>query len=396
MLTVSELESLRGDLESDRVERKESVSDNNRIKQAICAFANDLPDHQQPEVVFIGVRDNGTCANLPITDQLLLTLANMRSDGNIQPFPIMTVQKKLLDGCEVAVLEVQPAYNPPVRFNGRVWIRVGPRRATATADEERRLTEKRRVGDVSFDQQAMRGASLDDLDTDLFQRDYLPAAVSPEVLAENQRTLGQQLSSLRFLTRDGIPNAAAILTLGRDPRQWVPGAYVQFVRLDGTELTDAIRNQREISGPLPEAMRELDELLDVNISVSSDIISGATEIRRPDYPIVALQQLSRNAMLHRTYEGTNAPSRIYWFLDRIEIHSPGGPYGQVNEGNFGRPGVTDYRNPLLAEAMKTLGFVQRFGVGIQLARKELSKNGNPDVEFLVEPTAIVATVRRRP
>jgi len=396
MLTVSELESLLGDLESDRVERKESVSDNNRIKQAICAFANDLPDHQQPEVVFIGVRDNGTCANLPITDQLLLTLANMRSDGNIQPFPIMTVQKKLLDGCEVAVLEVQPAYNPPVRFNGRVWIRVGPRRATATADEERRLTEKRRVGDVSFDQQAMRGASLDDLDTDLSQRDYLPAAVSPEVLAENQRTLGQQLSSLRFLTRDGIPNAAAILTLGRDPRQWVPGAYVQFVRLDGTELTDAIRNQREISGPLPEAMRELDELLDVNISVSSDIISGATEIRRPDYPIVALQQLSRNAMLHRTYEGTNAPSRIYWFLDRIEIHSPGGPYGQVNEGNFGRPGVTDYRNPLLAEAMKTLGFVQRFGVGIQLARKELSKNGNPDVEFLVEPTAIVATVRRRP
>jgi len=396
MLTVSELESLLGDLESDRVERKESVSDNNRIKQAICAFANDLPDHQQPGVVFIGVRDNGTCANLPITDQLLLTLANMRSDGNIQPFPIMTVQKKLLDGCEVAVLEVQPAYNPPVRFNGRVWIRVGPRRATATADEERRLTEKRRVGDVSFDQQAMRGASLDDLDTDLFQRDYLPAAVSPEVLAENQRTLGQQLSSLRFLTRDGIPNAAAILTLGRDPRQWVPGAYVQFVRLDGTELTDAIRNQREISGPLPEAMRELDELLDVNISVSSDIISGATEIRRPDYPIVALQQLSRNAMLHRTYEGTNAPSRIYWFLDRIEIHSPGGPYGQVNEGNFGRPGVTDYRNPLLAEAMKTLGFVQRFGVGIQLARKELSKNGNPDVEFLVEPTAIVATVRRRP
>ena len=395
MLTVSELESLLGDLESDRVERKESVSDNNKIRQAICAFANDLPDHQQPGVVFIGVRDNGTCANLPITDQLLLTLANMRSDGNIQPFPIMTVQKKLLDGCEVAVLEVQPAYNPPVRFNGRVWIRVGPRRATATADEERRLTEKRRAGDVSFDQQAIRGAVLDDLDTDLFQREYLPAAVSPDVLAENQRALGQQLSSLRFLTKDNIPNTAAILTLGRDPRQWVPGAYVQFVRLDGTELTDPIRSQREISGPLPEAMRELDGLLDVNISVSSDIISSATEIRRPDYPIVALQQLSRNAMLHRTYEGTNAPSRIYWFLDRIEIHSPGGPYGQVNEGNFGRPGVTDYRNPLLAEAMKTLGFVQRFGFGIQLTRKELSKNGNPDVEFLVEPTAIVATIRSR-
>ncbi len=45
--------------------------------------------------------------------------------------------------------------------------------------------------------------------------------------------------------------------------------------------------------------------------------------------------------------------------------------------NFGRPGVTDYRNPLLAEAMKVLGYVQRFGMGIPLARKELQKNGNP-------------------
>ena len=198
-MTVAELESLLDDLESDRVERKESVSDSNKIRQAICAFANDLPDHQQPGVVFIGVKDNGTCASLPITDQLLLTLADMRSDGNILPFPIMTVQKKLLNGCDVAVIEVQPAYNPPVRFNGRVWIRVGPRRATATADEERRLTEKRRAGDVSFDQQAIRGATLDDLDIYLFQRDYLPAAVSPEILAENQRSLEQQLSSLRTI-----------------------------------------------------------------------------------------------------------------------------------------------------------------------------------------------------
>ena len=57
--------------------------------------------------------------------------------------------------------------------------------------------------------------------------------------------------------------------------------------------------------------------------------------------------------------------------------SPGGPFGQVNRQNFGRPGITDYRNPHLAEAMKNLGYVQRFGIGIQLARSELQKNGNP-------------------
>ncbi len=71
------------------------------------------------------------------------------------------------------------------------------------------------------------------------------------------------------------------------------------------------------------------------------ITTEPVEIRHPDYPIVALQQLARNAVLHRTYEGTNAPARIHWFSNRIEILSPGGPYGQVNRNNFGDPGVTD-------------------------------------------------------
>ena len=145
MLSDNELLDLLTDIESDRVERKASLSDRDRVRQAICAFANDLPDHRKPGVVFLGVHDDGTCANLRITDELLRTLSDMRSDGNILPFPMMTVQKKILDGCEVAVVEVQPSYNPPVRYNGRVWIRVGPRRATATAEEERRLSEKRRA-----------------------------------------------------------------------------------------------------------------------------------------------------------------------------------------------------------------------------------------------------------
>ena len=99
--------------------------------------------------------------------------------------------------------------------------------------------------------------------------------------------------------------------------------------------------------------------------------------------------------MHRTYENTNAPVRVYWFDDRIEVINPGGPFGAVTRENFGRPGITDYRNPNLASAMKVLGFVQRFGIGIQTARGELRRNGNPDLVFQVEPTTVLATVRRR-
>jgi ATP-dependent DNA helicase RecG len=108
-MTDQELENLLRAGEADRVERKQSISDSGDIRQAICAFANDLPGHGKPGVVFIGVRDNGDCANLAISDQLLRTLADMRSDGNILPFPTMVVQKRLLNSCEVAVV----MYSPP-------------------------------------------------------------------------------------------------------------------------------------------------------------------------------------------------------------------------------------------------------------------------------------------
>lgn len=121
-----ELEVLLKDLESDRVERKASISDKGKLCEAVCAFANDLPNHQKPGVLFIGVKDDGNCANLTIDDRLLLTLSAMRSDGNILPFPTMVVQKRNIGGCELAVVIVEPSDAPPVRFNGRVWVRVGP------------------------------------------------------------------------------------------------------------------------------------------------------------------------------------------------------------------------------------------------------------------------------
>jgi ATP-dependent DNA helicase RecG len=391
-----ELTALLGDLESDRVERKASISDGKKIRQAICAFANDLPNHKKPGVLFVGVNDDGTCANLPITDELLLNLSNIRSEGKILPFPVLQVNKRILNRCELVVVIVEPSDAPPVRFDGRTYIRVGPRRATATPEEERRLNEKRRARDLPFDLRPFISASIDDLNLDIFQREYLASALAPEVLDENQRSLIQKLISLRFATPepDSHPTSLGILVSGKEPRQFIPGFYIQFVRFDGTELTDPIRDQKDISGSLIDLLRYVDEVLQANISTASDITAQPVEIKQPDYPIVALQQLVRNAVMHRSYEETNAPVRIYWFNDRIEIQSPGGLFGQVNRQNFGQ-GLTDYRNPHLAEAMKNLGYVQRFGIGIPTAQKELGKNGNPPAEFDIKDSYISVIIRRQ-
>lgn len=398
MIDDSELEILLADLESDRVERKASSSDRDRLCEAICAFANDLPGHNQAGVLFIGVYDDGGCANIHITDDLLLNLSHLRSDGNILPFPTMAVQKRTVSSCELAAVVVEPADAPPVRYRGRVWVRVGPRRAIATTEDESRLSEKRRSRDLPFDLRPVHSAALTDLDVDFFRRVYLPSALPREVIEQNQRTDEQQLASLRFVGPEAParPTVLGIVVVGRDPRQFIPGAYIQLLRIDGTTLTDPIKVQKEIDGPLPDLLRVLDETLETQISVSSDITAGPLEIRHPDYPVVALQQLSRNAVMHRSYEGTNAPVRITWFNDRIEIQNPGGPFGQVTRNNFGQPGITDYRNPHVAEAMKSLGYVQRFGIGIQTARQQLEKNGNPPLEFVAEDAHVLAILRSRP
>jgi ATP-dependent DNA helicase RecG len=175
----------------------------------------------------------------------------------------------------------------------------------------------------------------------------------------------------------------------------VPGAYVQFLRLDGPSLTDPIRDQKLLTGRLEDVLRRLDELLELTISVRTEVAAVAREVRRPDYPLTALQQLARNAVMHRAYEATNAPVRLCWYADRVEIHNPGGLYGQVTRENFGT-GATDYRNPLVAEIMANLGFAQRFGLGVPLAREALAQNGNPPPEFRFEPTLVAVTVRPAP
>jgi len=397
-MTDKELEALLNDLESDRTERKESITDGDKIRQAICAFANDLPDHRQPSVLFVGADNDGNPVGLAVTDQLLLTLSSMQSDGNILPLPSITVQKHQLKGSDMAVVLVYPSDGPPVRFKGSVWVRVGPRRAIATPDDERRLNEKRRFRDIPADIRPIASASLSDLDDLLFQRVYLPNAVSREVLQENQRGVEHQLLATRFAHPGPpvCPTVLGILTVGKSPTDWVPCAYVQFLRIDGAALGDPVKNQKEVRGALPDLLDELEDLLKNNIQSSADFTGASIETRIPDYPIVALQQIVRNAILHRSCENTNAPVRLYWFNDRVEIQNPGGPFGQVTKQNFGQAGVNDYRNPNLAAVMKELGYVQRFGYGITLARNEMKKNGNPPPEFQVEDAHVAVILRRHP
>lgn len=177
------LRLLRGG-ESHRVEFKESLSGDaaNRVREAACAFANDLTGDGLPGVVFVGVRDDGTPTGAPVTDRLLQQLADVKTDGNIVPPPSLFVEKHALAGSEVAVMAVLPSDSPPVRYKGRIHVRTGSRRDLATEQDERMLNERRRRGHRPFDLEPVPSSTMSDLSLTFFENEYLPQAFAPDVL----------------------------------------------------------------------------------------------------------------------------------------------------------------------------------------------------------------------
>lgn len=394
MIDPDELERLLGDLESDRVERTESLNKTDKFCKAICAFANDMPGHRLPGYLCLGVDKNGSPTSAVIDERLLETLAGHRGNGQIIPMPTMEVAKIDLRGVPIAVVKVQPSDLPPVRYQMQTWIRVGPSARLATQEEERRLTERRVDRARTWDLQACVGATLEDLALDLFRLTYLPQAVSRQVIEENGRPIEEQLGSLRFFHKPlGVPTNGAILLFGKDPETFVPGAYVQYVRYEGDSQSSDVLVERRLSGDLLQVMRGLDQL--------AKDVAGARPVRQPnladvtvrDYPEIALHELLMNAVIHRNYDNSTTPVSINHFSDRIEIQNPGSLFGDLTPGQF--PNGVSYRNPVLAEAAKTLGFVNRFGRGIAVAQRELLQNGSPALEYVVGANHMLMTLGKR-
>jgi len=388
---------LPADLESVRVERTITTTDTDKFYQAICAFANDMAGTQLPGYLIVGAHDqSGAPSGLQVTDTLLQWLSGLGTSGSILPAPAIIVEKITLSSGlgDLAVVEVQPSWIPPVRYKGQIWIRRGPRKGIANETEERLLAERRVSNTLPFDSQPCPGSSLNDLALDLFTSGYRPLAVDPEIIAENGRGIEIQLASLRFFDlQRNCPTNSGLLLFGKNVEFYLNFAFVMYVRYDGVDMGAEILNNREFHGDLLSILRDLDRFAKELPTAHPVQTSALRETTVYDYPPIALRELFMNAVLHRAYD---QPSyiRILQFQDRIEIQSPGPLYGLATPANF--PRQTSYRNPVIAEAMKTLGFVNRFGRGVERAQTALATNGSPPAEFEFGDMFFGGTVRTRP
>ena len=381
MITKDQIKELLGDIENERVERTISTKDTDKFAKAVCAFANDLPNKKLPGYLMIGADDKtGKLSGLKVTDELLRNLAGLRADGNIQPKPALMVEKVSFPEGDLAIVEIQPSKITPVKYKETAFVRIGPRKSEANEEENRILCEKSEVKSPTFDTTPCLHTTIDDLDLDLFKAEYLPKFVAADILRGDKREVKQQLASLKlFDIEQDCPTVAGILLIGKDPSHVLFGAYIQYVGFAGKRITSRVVNERQFSGNLITMLKEIDYFIKYTIQKQRPVfVTVLREEMRINYPYEAIRELAMNLITHRNYQ-TNAPAKLYEYSDRIEMDNPGGLYGKVQPENF--PNANDYRNPVIAEAMKVLGYVNRFNRGINMVQEILEENKNGRAVF---------------
>lgn len=387
MITKEELQQLLTSTETYRVERTVSTGNMDKFSEAICAFSNDMPNSRQNGYLIIGAEDDGALSGLKVDDALLKKIAAIRSDGNILPLPVMNVDRFEFSGGDLLVAEVQPSFFTPVRYRGRTFIRIGPRKDIASEAEERILSERRTANMATFDTTPCLQSSLKDLYVDKIKSDYLPKAIDANTLENDTRDIAEQMASLRLYDMErNCPTYAAVLLFGKNPKYFLPGCYIQFVRFKGVDKAAEIEDERTFEKCLFEMLPQLDSFLDFSIVKKRPVsVSILREKQVSNYPYFAIRELMMNAIMHRDFQ-TNMPVRFYQFNDRIEIMNPGGLYGKARPENF--PTVNDYRSPIIAEAMKVMGYVNKFNRGIDRVQAMLKENGNPQAVFDVNKLTV--------
>ena len=381
-----------GRQESAVLEFKREAPHLETLRQIVCALANDLTGAGGGDLL-IGVDATGDPFPTTTDDDALLRYLGVRNDGDLLPRPSMVVSVETYAGSPVARVHVNASDLPPVRLSGVAWVRPGPQTRRANATDERVLLERRTRAHLPFDARGLVGVPAGALDLELLRSTYLSAAVDPEVVEENDRPVEQQMASLGLVDGGGDATPTGLLLGAFDPTAWLPGAYVQFVRYAGTDAGADVADEEEVRDNLITATRTLTSLVQAAIVSRPEPDGPLTERTVHTYPAAAVREMLMNAIMHRTYEGSNAPVRLQWFDDRVEISSPGGPYGVVTATNYDR--TNDYRNPALAAAMKTLGLVNRFGRGIRRTRRLMAENGSAPPVFEIDDASWTVTLEAR-
>jgi predicted HTH transcriptional regulator len=170
-----------------------------------------------------------------------------------------------------------------------------------------------------FDEQVVPDASLDDLDAVLWRRFATPLGVDQR--ADLLIKLGMARTDDHGSVR---PTLSGVLMTTRDPRRWIPNAFIEAVAYLGREANPRFDDQldaADISGPLDQQVFDACRFVMRNMKTAATKYMGRTDI--PQFDMPAVFEAIVNAVAHRDYSIHGSRIRLRIFADRLELYSPG-------------------------------------------------------------------------
>ena len=104
-------------------------------------------------------------------------------------------------------------------------------------------------------------------------------------------------------------------------------------------------------------------------------VEGVYTVSRWEYPVKAIREAIRNAVVHRDYSLTGKDVKVAIYDDMVEITSPGLLPPSIDYAAM-ESRQSDARNKVIAPIFKRLGIIDQWGNGLKLIADELKEYPN--------------------
>ena len=373
-MTPADLDLLIRQGEGATVEFKERVSQS--LARQFAGFANAAGG-----TVLVGVDDTGSVVGVEDSNALRARIQDLARNCD-PPVPIVVEPVG-----RVLAIQVRESEDKPVQCADGFFVRQGAATQKLTQREVRDFF--RSEGAIRFDlTPCPRFRYPDDFDRERFDAwlrlsDLTGEPPVEEVLV-NLGVAERAGDTLRFRN-------AGVLFFAREPRRFFPDAYLTCFLAKGgdrTYMLDRGDYGRGIVRDIEDAMRFVDRN-----TRTAQRIEGLKRDEISEYPRKAVREAITNAVMHRDwfFEGANVFVEVY--SDRLEIVSPGSLPMGLSEADLGNRSVR--RNPLVADLLHRIGYIEKAGTGIRRIREEAEHHGCPEPTFTADRFFTV-TFRPRP
>jgi len=358
--------------EGRRVEFKEFLPRVSDLAKTIVAFANDAGGE-----LFIGIKNEPREITGIAEDEVMALeeqISNLIHD-HCHPVIVPDISFHGIDGKRFIKVQIHRGSNLPyyLKSKGKLagtYIRVGSSNRQADAEIIAALERQRR--NISFDSELVHDKLLTDISLEPFKVFFKEQ--TGEALSE---VAMRKLELLKDFQSLALPTNAYVLFADSPVKQELfPYAKIECARFKGNSSHEFI-DQKTVDGNIAVQAEAAYNFVLRHINRGATV-RGVYTKSRWEYPVVAIREAIRNAVVHRDYSLAGKDIKVALYDDMLEITSPGKllPSIDFNEMDARQ---SDVRNKVIAPVFKKLGIIDQWGNGLKLIADELKEY--PEIEF---------------